>query len=37
MLGIASGLGIKLRWGGNWNGDFNLKDNKFQDIGHFEV
>lgn len=37
MLGIARQRGIKLRWGGDWNGDFNLKDNKFQDVGHFEL
>lgn len=37
MLGISRELGIKLRWGGDWNGDFNLKDNKFNDIGHFEL
>lgn len=37
MLGCAAARGIKIRWGGNWNGDFNLKGNKFQDIGHFEI
>jgi peptidoglycan L-alanyl-D-glutamate endopeptidase CwlK len=37
MLGIASIHRIKLRWGGNWNGDFNLKANKFADLGHFEL
>ncbi len=37
ILGIAHQRGINLRWGGNWNGDFNLKANKFDDIGHFEL
>ena len=37
MQAIAHMRGIGLRWGGDWNGDFNLKDNKFQDIGHFEI
>lgn len=37
MLGIASLQGVNLRWGGNWSGDFDLKNNKFADIGHFEV
>lgn len=37
MLGIAATRGIKLRWGGDWDSDFNLKENKFDDIGHFEI
>lgn len=37
MLGIASVQGIKLRWGGDWDGNFNLKKNKFNDLGHFEI
>lgn len=37
MIGIAFTKGVKLRWGGDWDGDFDLKDNKFQDIGHFEL
>ena len=37
MLACAAARGVKLRWGGNWNGDFDLKNNKFQDIGHFEI
>ncbi len=37
MLGIAHEHNVKLRWGGDWSGDFNLKDNKFSDLGHFEI
>lgn len=37
MLGIARSKGIKLRWGGDWNGDFNLKNDRFLDCGHFEL
>lgn len=37
VLGIASALGIKLRWGGDWDGDKNLKNNSFMDLPHFEV
>lgn len=29
--------GIPIRWGGDWDGDFNLKENKFADLGHFEL
>ena len=37
VLGIASQLGIKIRYGGDWDSDKNLKDNKFDDLVHFEV
>lgn len=30
-------MGIKLRWGGDWNQDTEVKDNKFDDLGHFEL
>ena len=36
---IATGrnLGIKIRWGGDWDQDTKLKDNKFDDLVHFEL
>lgn len=37
ILGIANGLGIHLRWGGDWDGDWEEKDEKFRDFGHFEL
>ena len=37
VIGVAHGMGYKLRWGGDWNGNFNVKDNKFDDFPHFEV
>jgi peptidoglycan L-alanyl-D-glutamate endopeptidase CwlK len=37
VLGIARSMGIKLRWGGDWNMDFEVQDNKFDDFPHFEV
>ena len=37
ILGIASTLGIKLRWGGDWDTDWQVKDEKFRDYGHFEL
>lgn len=33
---VADRLGIKVRWGGNFDGDKNL-DNGFQDRPHFEL
>ena len=35
--GIAQAMGIKIRWGGNWNGDNELRDNNFDDLVHFEL
>ena len=37
VLGIAQGMGIKLRWGGCWKNDFNPKTNNFDDFPHFEL
>jgi len=43
FMGVARMKGYKVRWGGDWNGtDGNrggdsLKDNSFDDLGHFEL
>ena len=37
ILGVASQLGVKLRWGLDWDRDTFTKDTGFRDIGHFEV
>ena len=37
VLGIASQMGIKVRWGGDWDQDFEVQDNKFDDFPHFEI
>ena len=37
VLGIATGMGIKLRWGGDWDQDFQVMDNRFDDFPHFEL
>ena len=37
ILGVASQLGVKLRWGLDWDMDTYTKDTKFRDIGHFEL
>ena len=37
VLGIARGMGHKLRWGGDWDQDFQVMDNRFDDFPHFEV
>lgn len=37
VLGTAKQLGIALRWGGDWDGDFETRDNRFDDLVHFEL
>lgn len=38
ILGIAASLGVKLRWGGNWDSDGEpVTDQDFQDLVHFEL
>ena len=37
VLGIAQSMDIKLRWGGDWNMNFEVDDNKFDDFPHFEI
>lgn len=37
VMSTANGLGIKIRYGGDWNGNFDLKDQNFYDGVHFEL
>jgi len=37
VIGVASRMGITLRWGGDWNMNFEVDDNKFDDFPHFEI
>ena len=37
VKGMASALGIPIRWGGDWNSDTQVKDNNFDDLPHFEL
>ena len=37
VLGLARGMGISLRWGGDWNRNWQVKDNNFDDFPHFEL
>jgi len=36
MFSCASERGIKLRWGLDWNMNGDIRDNKFNDMFHFE-
>jgi peptidoglycan L-alanyl-D-glutamate endopeptidase CwlK len=38
MMQAAHKLGIKIRWGGNWDGNnIIIRDQKFNDLPHFEL
>ena len=37
VIGTARSMGINLRWGGDWDQDFEVKDNRFDDFPHFEI
>jgi peptidoglycan L-alanyl-D-glutamate endopeptidase CwlK len=37
VQGVAAALDIPIRWGGDWNGDRNLADNRFDDLVHYEL
>ena len=34
---VADELGIKIRWGGDWNSNGIFSDQKFHDLPHFEL
>lgn len=37
IMRCADEVGVKLRWGGNWDRDMDLNDNAFLDCPHFEI
>jgi len=37
VMATAEAQGVKLRFGGDWNGDTQVKDNNFNDLPHFEI
>ena len=37
VLAKAEALGIKIRWGGDWDSDTMTDDQKFMDLPHFEI
>ena len=36
-LYIAGKMKHRIRWGGDWDGDTDVKDQKFMDLPHFEL
>lgn len=37
ILGVGHAEGIALRWGGDWDRDWEYNDQSFHDLGHFEL
>ena len=37
VIGVACQMGINLRWGGDWDQDFQVVDNRFDAFPHFEL
>lgn len=37
MFHEAAQMGIRLRWGGDWDGDYDYNDQTFDDLVHFEL
>ena len=37
VLGLAQSMEINIRWGGDWNKNFEVDDNNFDDFPHFEL
>lgn len=37
VMGVAKEMGVAIRWGGDWNDDFNPKNEAFFDGAHFEL
>ena len=37
VLGIAKQMGLNIRWGGDWDMVTQTKDNRFDDLVHFEI
>ena len=37
VLGIGRLMGYNIRWGGDWDQDFQVGDNHFDDFPHFEI
>ena len=37
IRGIGKQMNVNIRWGGDWNKDFQVADNQFDDFPHFEL
>lgn len=37
VMRAAHAMGVELVWGGDWDGDWQTRDNKFDDLAHFQL
>tara|TARA_R110000765_G_scaffold237295_1_gene339981 strand:- start:408 stop:785 length:378 start_codon:yes stop_codon:yes gene_type:complete len=37
VRGIGKQMGVRIRWGGDWDSDGEIKDNSFDDLVHVEI
>lgn len=37
VKGVALSMGVKVRWGGDWDSDTQVSDEHFRDLVHFEL
>lgn len=37
VMGVAAQMGVGIRWGGDWDRDTQVRDNRFDDLVHFEL
>lgn len=37
VIGTAIQMGLKIRWGGDWDSDRDFSDQHFNDLVHFEI
>ena len=37
VMATAYWMDVPIRWGGDWDGDNDLDDQNFNDLGHFEI
>lgn len=37
IIGLAQAMGVTLRYGGDWDRDFEITDQTFNDLGHLEL
>lgn len=37
VKGVAAEHGIRIKWGGDWDNDTEVRDNDFDDLPHFEL
>ena len=37
VVGIGAMMGVRIRWGGDWDSDRQTDDENFRDLGHLEL